>query len=224
MKFKNTFTNYLIFINALVFLLMFLIGGSNVFGDVRWLLVFGAHFGPLMIEEGQWFRLVTSMFIHGGMMHIFFNMYILYIFGNLAEKVYGSYKFLTIYVSTGIIASLATLIVNPATISVGASGAIFGLIGLLFGTGFRKDTPSLLKSITGTTLLPMILINVFLGFTVPSINNAAHLGGLFSGFAFGLLTPVLKHYSRYSLWKFSYAASLIILVGSFASLLAFILL
>ncbi|NBG86949.1 rhomboid family intramembrane serine protease [Isachenkonia alkalipeptolytica] len=224
MKFKNTFTNYLIFINALVFLLMFLIGGMNVFGDIRWLLVFGAHFGPLMIEEGQWFRLVTSMFIHGGLMHIFFNMYILYIFGNLAEKVYGSYKFLTIYVSTGIIAGITTLIVNPETISVGASGAIFGLIGLLFGTGFRKDTPSLLKSITGTTLLPMILINVFLGFTVPSINNAAHLGGLFSGFAFGLLTPVLKHYSRYSIWKLSYGASLLVLVGSFASLLAFILL
>ncbi len=224
MKFKNTYTNYLIFINGLVFLLMFLIGGANVFGDVRWLLVFGAHFGPLMIEEGQWFRLVTSMFIHGGMMHIFFNMYILYIFGNLAEKVYGFYKFLTIYVSTGIIAGITTLVVNPETISVGASGAIFGLIGLLFGTGFRKDTPSLLKSITGPTLLPMILINVFLGFTVPSINNAAHLGGLFSGFAFGLLTPVLKHYSRYSIWKLSYGASLLVLVGSFVSLLAFILL
>lgn len=223
MKFKNSFTNLLILINVLVFLLMFTIGGSGVFTDIRWLLVFGAHFGPLMIEEGQWFRLITSMFIHGGLMHIFFNMYVLYIFGNLAEKVYGSYKFLTIYVSTGIIAGLATLIVNPVTISVGASGAIFGLIGLLFGTGFRKDTPSLLKSITGTTLLPMILINVFLGFTVPSINNAAHLGGLFSGFAFGLLTPVLKHYSRYSLWKFSYATSLFILIGSFASLLAFII-
>jgi len=224
MKFKNTFANYLILINIIVFLLMFLIGGMNVFSDIRWLLVFGAHYGPLMIEEGQWFRLITSMFIHGGLMHIFFNMYILYIFGNLAEKVYGSYKFLTIYVSTGIIAGITTLVVNPETISVGASGAIFGLIGLLFGTGFRKDTPSLLKSITGTTLLPMILINVFLGFTVPSINNAAHLGGLFSGFAFGLLTPVLKHYSRYSIWKFSYTASVIVLIGSFASLLAFILL
>lgn len=224
MKFKNSITNYLIFINVLVFLSMFLIGGMNVFNSVQWLLVFGAHFGPLMIEEGQWFRLITSMFIHGGIMHIFFNMYVLYIFGNLAEKVYGSYKFLTIYVSTGIVAGLTTLVVNPETISVGASGAIFGLIGLLFGTGFRKDTPTLLKSITGTTLLPMILINVFLGFTVPAINNAAHLGGLFSGFAFGLMTPAFKHYNRFSSWKLSFFASLFILISSFGSLLAFLFL
>ncbi len=218
MKKKRTITNGIILINAFIFLAMFLIGGSGVFRNPVMLLAFGAHFGPLIIE-GEWFRLVTSMFIHGGIMHIFFNMYILYIFGNLAEKVYGSYKFLTIYMATGIFASLATLIVNPATLSVGASGAIFGLIGLLFGTGFRKDTPGLLKSITGSTLLPMILINVFLGFTVPSINNAAHLGGLFSGMIFGISTPVLRSYTRHSIWKITFLGSLFIFFSSFASLL-----
>lgn len=223
MNFQKTLTNYLILINIIIFVLMFVFGGFNAFSNPRILLNFGAQFG-LLVQQGEWFRLITSMFVHGGFMHIFFNMYVLYLFGNLVEKVYGPYKFLSIYIITGFFASFATQLFSPNVLSVGASGAIFGLVGLLFGAGFRDDTPNLLKSMTGTALLPMILINVFLGFTVPSINNIAHIGGLAAGFTFGWLTPVIATKKQWKIWKMLYYGSLGIVLVSFLLLIIFLFL
>ncbi len=220
MKFQKTLTNYLILINGVIFVLMFLFGGFNAFNNARILVSFGAQWGPL-INNGQWFRLITSMFVHGGIMHIFFNMYVLYIFGNLVERVYGPYKFFSIYIITGFVASLATYVFSPMSISVGASGAIFGMVGLLFGAGFREDTPNMLRSMTGKALLPMILINVFLGFTVPQINNIAHIGGLAAGFTFGWLTPVIMTKKAWDIWKVIYYVCLAVSAISFVLLLIF---
>lgn len=217
---QKTMTNYLIGINVLIFILMFLFGGFNAFNNPQILLVFGAQYGPF-VASGQWVRLITSMFVHGGFFHILLNMFALFYFGNVVEKVYGPYKYFSVYMISGIVGNFLTQLIVPNTFSVGASGAIFGLIGLLFGAGFREDTPKMLRGMTGTALLPIILINVIFGFTSPSINNFAHLGGLAAGFTFGWLTSVRFSTSSWKLWKYIYYLLIGIGIASFAALIIF---
>lgn len=217
---QKTMTNYLIGINVLIFILMFLFGGFNAFNNPQILLVFGAQYGPF-VASGQWVRLITSMFVHGGFFHILLNMFALFYFGNVVEKVYGPYKYFSVYMISGIVGNFLTQLIVPNTFSVGASGAIFGLIGLLFGAGFREDTPKMLRGMTGTALLPIILINVIFGFTSPSINNFAHLGGLAAGFTFGWLTPIRFSTSSWKLWKYIYYLLIGIGIASFAALIIF---
>jgi len=142
------------------------------------------------------------MFMHGGFLHLAFNMYALYILGSNAEALYGTYKFLSFYLLSGIVGNIATQIFYYDSLSVGASGAIFGLVGALFGAGFRKDTPFYVKPLTGTALLPMIILNIVLGFMPGSgINNAAHIGGLVTGMILGRALPVYTSYKAERVWK-----------------------
>ncbi|WP_276318650.1 rhomboid family intramembrane serine protease [Marinitoga lauensis] len=128
--------------NIIIFALMFVFGGGfHAFSNVYTLIFAGAQYGKLITISHQYFRFITSMFVHGGFLHIFFNMYALYYIGNIVERVYGPYKFITIYLASGIGGAALTQLFMPEAFSVGASGAIFGLIGLLFGAGFRDDTP-----------------------------------------------------------------------------------
>ncbi|PNR96968.1 rhomboid family intramembrane serine protease [Petrotoga sp. 9PWA.NaAc.5.4] len=218
---RRNLTSILIIINVIIFLLMFLIGGLRAFSDPRLYILFGAQIGNL-IKMGEWFRLVTSMFVHGGLFHIFFNMIALFYVGNLVERAYGPERFITIYMFSGIFGNILTHMFMPTAISVGASGAIFGLIGLLFGAGFRHDTPTILRPVTGTALLPIILINVIWGFLPgANINNFAHLGGLAMGFTFGWLTPIRYTKRSYNIWRILYYITLGILVASFILLLVF---
>jgi len=167
-------------------------------GNVQTLLKSGASLG-IYVQQGQIYRLVSSLFLHAGLIHLIFNSYALYMFGTIVESIFGSRRFTVIYLAAGLVGALLTQFFYPGVVSVGASGAIFGLIGLLFALGLRKDTPRRLTPVTGTALLPMIIINLLLGFTVPGINNLAHIGGLATGFLFGLvLTPfkiVMKQWS-----------------------------
>ncbi|SHE44657.1 Rhomboid family protein [Marinitoga hydrogenitolerans DSM 16785] len=209
-------------LNIVVFVLMFVFGGGfRAFSNVYTLIFAGAQYGKLIIISHQYFRFITAMFVHGGFLHLFFNMYALYYIGNIVERVYGPHKFITIYLASGIGGSLLTQIFIPDSFSVGASGAIFGLIGLLFGAGFREDTPPMLKPVTGTALLPVIIINLFLGFTSPGINNFAHIGGLVTGFTFGWLTSVSDTYTSYKYWKILAYVSLALILISFIWLLIF---
>ncbi len=217
---RKTITNYLIGINALIFIMMFIFGGFSAFNNPRILLIFGAQYGPL-VAEGQWIRLITSMFVHGGFFHILLNMFALFYFGNVVEKVYGPYKYFSVFMISGIVGNILTHLIIPGSFSVGASGAIFGLVGLLFGAGFRNDTPRILQGMTGTALLPIILINVIFGFTAQSINNFAHLGGLAAGFTFGWLTPIRFSTSSWKLWKYIYYLLIGVGAASFIALIIF---
>ncbi len=180
----------ILLLNFIFYILTVVIGGGNLWngGNNSSLLYFGAQLGTL-VSNGQPYRMVTSMFLHGGMLHILFNSYALYYFGMITETIYSSSKMFFIYMVSGITGNILTQIFYPNVISVGASGAIFGLVGLLFSAGLRKDTPVHLSRVTGTALLPMIAINLFLGFTFPGINNMAHIGGIAAGFLLGFLIP-----------------------------------
>lgn len=178
----------ILILNAVMYLLTVMLGSGNIWngGTTGTLIQFGAQYGPL-VSSGEWYRLITANFLHGGLMHIFFNSYALFYFGIVVEKIYSSQKFIFIYLTSGIVGNLLTQLFYTNVPSVGASGAIFGLVGLMFAAGINGNMRGRLSGFSGTALLPMILINLFLGFTVPGINNLAHIGGLGTGFLLGFL-------------------------------------
>jgi len=182
---------FLILLNLVFFLTTLLSGGFSI----NILLRLGAKYGPLIVS-GEWQRLLLCMFLHGSIWHLFFNMYALYNLGRLAEGVYGAKKFFIIYIITGMGGSLLSLVMNYANVSVGASGAIFGLAGALFASGLKYRNTSLNRM--AINLLPFILINLLFGFVTPVVDNGAHIGGLISGMLLGYLVSPGESWSS---WK-----------------------
>jgi len=172
---KPTVTLALIFINVLIFALMYIFGNGST--DALTLIKFGASHRDL-IRAGEYYRLITSSFLHIGLMHLAFNNYALYIIGPQLESFYGKIKFLIIYLFSAIISTLLSMLFFGG-VSAGASGSIFGLLGALlyFGYHYRIYLGTVIKS----QIIPLILINLLIGFTLPGINNAAHIGGLIGG-------------------------------------------
>lgn len=177
-------TNILIAINLLVFLISAWIS-KNIFDiDIYTLIIMGAKVNSL-IDKGQVWRLITCAFLHGGLIHIFFNMYALKILGPEIEYVYGKIKYLVIYLLSAIAASIFSYIFGPQSVSVGASGAIFGLFGamLIFGIKHRKQMGKAYMM----NILQVIFVNVIIGISSSNIDNAAHFGGLIVGALIALL-------------------------------------
>jgi rhomboid protease GluP len=172
---KPIITVSLIIINVIVFILMYILGKGSQ--DAFTLIKFGA-FQKDLILGGEYYRLITSAFLHIGIFHLLFNCYALYIIGRQLESFLGKIKFLIIYLVSALCGSLMSMIF-PISISAGASGAIFGLLGslLYFGYNYRVYLGTVLKS----QIIPLILINLIFGFMVSGINNAAHIGGLIGG-------------------------------------------
>lgn len=161
-------------INIVVFILMTLAGGSE---EQRVLIAFGAKVNSL-IQAGEIWRFLTSIFIHIGYLHLIFNLYALWSLGPFSEERFGHWRFLLIYILSGLGGSIASYIFSSA-LSAGASGAIFGLLGALLIYSLKR--PSLWKSGFGMNLVIVILINFGFGLTQPGIDNFAHLGGLLIG-------------------------------------------
>ncbi|MYE87728.1 rhomboid family intramembrane serine protease [Candidatus Poribacteria bacterium] len=172
--------------------------------DLGPLIQFGAYSYHLIVEDGEYWRLLTSTFLHAHALHLLLNMGILFLLGSLLEGVYGRSRFLFFYLISAIISSVASLPFVQNALGVGASGAVFGLIGVAVALGIRyKDRlPRRLGRILGLRLLPFIAIDILLGFFIfpyfnYNVNNAAHLGGLFTGFVGGMvLTPEIFSYRR----------------------------
>ena len=166
------------------------------------LIQFGAYSYHLIVEDGEYWRLLTSTFLHAHALHLLLNMGILFLLGSLLEGVYGRSRFLFLYLISAIVSSLASLLFVQNALGVGASGAVFGLIGVAIALGLRyKDRlPQRLGRIIGLRLLPFIGIDLLLGFFVLphfnyNVNNAAHISGLLTGFIGGIvLTPELFSY------------------------------
>ena len=157
---------------------------------------FGANHGPDTLA-GQWWRLFTYMFLHGGPMHIFFNMWCLWDLGRLCESLYGRWTYGAIYLITGVAGGLASVAWNPGVWSVGASGAIFGLAGALVASFYLGEfsLPRIAIRATLRSLLFFVGFNILLGagFNIfgGGIDNACHIGGLVSGLALGALIAKL---------------------------------
>jgi rhomboid protease GluP len=168
---------------ACVFLLEMLFGGST---SLDTLVLLGAQVNSL-IAAGQYWRLLSAMFLHIGVAHIAFNGYALYILGREVEGTYGSVRFTAIYFLSGLVGGVTYYVVGPPiTVSAGASGAIFGLFGA--EVAYFLINRSLFGSIGRRRLInlaTLLVINLVLSFTVPNINFVVHLGGLAAGLALG---------------------------------------
>jgi rhomboid protease GluP len=175
---KVIITNIIIALCIIVFAATVLYGGNILGINSLILYLFGANYKDAVVN-GQIYRLITSAFLHVSIFHLIFNIYALFVIGNQLESYIGKFKFLIIYLVSAICGSLMSCIFNQS-ISVGASGAIFGLLGslLYFGYHFRIYLESVLK----TQIIPLIILNLLIGFLDSSIDNAAHIGGLIGGY------------------------------------------
>mgnify|MGYP004445017211 FL=1 len=182
---KPTATYSLILICILIFILMYILGNGSE--DTYTLLKFGANLDALT-KNGQYYRLFTSMFLHIGIIHLLCNMYSLYIIGREVEIVFTKKKYLIIYLLSGIAGSILSLAFNHNTVCAGASGAIFGLLGALLYFGYYYR--AYLGASVTRSILPVVIINLIIGFASTGIDNAAHIGGLVGGILIAMAVGV----------------------------------
>jgi membrane associated rhomboid family serine protease len=175
---RGRFTWGIIAITVAVFLLDAVFGGK--------LLVLGAKSPGLW--SGEYYRLITATFLHGGFIHLLLNMYALYIFGNLVEQLAGGWRFLAIYLFAGAAGYVASLMAQPLALAVGASASIFGLMGYTLHYRLRRLPRQFMP--IDTAFLQILGINLLLGLLVPRIDQSAHLGGLLGGMLMGSIVGI----------------------------------
>jgi rhomboid protease GluP len=236
------FTIVFLVLNFFIFLLMWQISGMAT--SVLWtgfpepvLLAFGAKTNYLIGYDHEYWRLVTPVFIHVNLPHVVINMYSLWVIGPWVEKLYGSAKFAVFWVVTGVAGVLASYLTvipgsHPGVVtsflikshddpSAGASGALFGLVGVLFvfGLKYRRELPEGFKRAFGTGMLPVILLNLGIGFVGRGfIDNAAHMGGLLSGAALAAVVSYKRPGQSAGVtiaWRVGQVLALLVVVVSF---------
>lgn len=199
-KFNEVFSPKLIIISniiSLVCIILYIItcitSKSILEIDINTLAKYGAN-NILLVKSGEFWRIITSSFLHVGVIHLLVNLYSLRIIGPSVETLIGKSKFIFVYLISAISGSLMSLIFNAENIiSVGASGAIFGLMGSLiyFGYHYRLYLNGVIK----TRILPVVLMNLAIGFVATGIDNAAHIGGLIGGYL-ALMAVGVKNKSK----------------------------
>lgn len=178
---KKIIMTKLILLICVVMYIILGINSNNFFNiGINALVNFGGN-NLLIVQSGEVWRLISAAFLHVSLIHLLVNMYSLVIIGTQVETFIGKFKFLFVYLISAICGNLLSLIFNEANIvSVGASGAIFGLMGALlyFGYHYRLYLSEAIK----TQIIPVIVLNLLLGFMVNGVDNAAHIGGLIGGY------------------------------------------
>jgi len=173
----------------------------------------GATYGWYIASRGEWWRVITGMFLHGGFTHIALNMFSLYIVGKVAEDLFGRGEYLLLYFASGIAGASVSVMMHPEGLSVGASGAIFGIFGAVAGyviahrhrLGDRFG--AILREFGG-----VLVLNLVLGFSIPGIDMSAHIGGLVIGFIGGYLARFPRGVMVWSIATALIAIGYIILV------------
>jgi len=219
------YTTMLLSVNVFLFGLMLLttirgsggeFGRNLLFGsiDVLTLVRFGAKYG-FLISEGEWWRFVTPVFLHANLLHLGFNSWVLFDLGPAVEGLYGPRKFLVLYVATGVASFVLSFLVSPGVPSVGASGAIFGLIGVMIAYGYRNRRGA--GEAVRTMFVRWAVYMLAFGLLMPGIDNAAHIGGLVAGIGFGALVSDLPEVTQggIRLWKILRAAAILLVLFGF---------
>jgi rhomboid protease GluP len=195
-------------------------GNANAFMglDGRTLILFGAKNAYFVFLQGEWWRLVTAGFLHGGMFHILMNSWVLFDLGTTVEQFYGTRRMLVVYFVSTITGFFASCFWSAGT-SVGASAALFGLIGAMIALGVGNRT-ALGSAIKGMYVRWAIYGLIF-GLLFPMIDNAAHLGGLAGGFVIGYVagTPKLVEDGREQFWKWAAWAAVALTIFAFVRML-----
>lgn len=208
MKYKITYA--LIALNVIMYVITALMSHNLMDMDMNVLLDMGALYGPDVIQKNEWWRLITAMFLHAGMMHLVMNMFSLYYVGQGVEQYFDTKAYLSIYLFSGIIGGIVSLYVHPNSVGVGASGAIFGIFGALAGffmanrDKIEDHSKAFMKNFAS-----ILGINLVLGFAISSIDVSAHVGGLIAGFIGGYV--ISKNSSL--VWVYSVAMLIISFMG-----------
>lgn len=186
-------TNWVIALNAVAFVVMGFFGAGWVGVENMTPYILFAANNAAATTDGEWWRLITSMFVHYGVIHLLLNMWALFQAGHLVEKLFGRRLFALGYLGSGLIAGFVSMCWHGDTVwSAGASGAVFGVYGMLLGYLLREKRqlpPGVFQQLMRDTV-PFALYNIVFGLVQPRIDNAAHVGGLIGGFLFGALCVV----------------------------------
>ena len=186
LRYKLTYT--LIILNCIVYLFSAMESQAFVNMDLQVLVDMGALYGPLTVLRDEWWRLGTAMFLHGGMTHLLMNMFSLYLIGRGAEMYFDTKSYLSIYIFSGLIGGLISLYVHPASVGVGASGATFGVFGVLAGFFLvHKEQIAAQSKAFMKDFGIIIVINLVIGLSIESVDVSAHIGGLVTGFIGGFM-------------------------------------
>ena len=190
-KYIDTYKTYavtitLVAINTLLFLILYIIGNPE---SALFMLGVGAMFPRAITQDHEYYRLFTSMFLHFDFGHLLNNMLLLSVLGKELEPLKGKVRLIIVYVVSGVGGILVSLWINlrnqQQVVSGGASGAIFGIMGMLLGTLIKK--PHALSHISKGGVIFMVVLSLYLGFNSTGVDNAAHVGGLIVGFLLGLI-------------------------------------
>lgn len=188
---KEPATAFLILVNVLVFVAVEFTGGSQ---NTQNMLKWGAAYTPMILEQGQVYRMFTSIFLHFGMSHLANNMLVLFVLGGRLERVTGKIKFLLIYFAGGIGGNILSLYLDTKNmefaVSAGASGAIFAVMGAMIYAIIRQK--GRIEDLSARQIIIMAAFSLYFGFTSSGVDNAAHVGGLICGF----LAAVLLYHPR----------------------------
>lgn len=183
---KITCNNILIGINVIVFLGMSMFGMTE---DAGFMLSHGAMYAPYVVEGHEYYRLFTCIFMHFGFSHLLNNMLVQFVVGSYLEEELGKVKYLILYIGSGVCANILSLAYDMHTgdyaVSAGASGAVFGVIGAMFYIVIRNH--GRVGNLTSKSMLLMIVLSLYLGFTSTGVDNFAHIGGLIAGFIMAVL-------------------------------------
>ena len=175
---KPIITFSILIINLILFALMYIFGAGSENSET--LIKFGANYIPFT-KAGEYYRLITCAFLHIGFIHLLLNMYSLYVVGTQIEYFYGKVKYIFIYLFSAIMGSLFTVVLSSSnTLAAGASGAIFGLLGALLYFGYHYR--GYIGNVIIKQVIPIVLLNLYIGYVTPGIGNAAHIGGLIGGY------------------------------------------
>ena len=190
---KSTATLSLLAANVMLFVAVALAGGGWIIPNVSMGILVGSNLGTLT-AHGEWWRLVTALFVHFGILHLVFNMWALAAFGGLAERLLGIANFLFIYFVSGVAANLASIALTPAIDTAGASGAIFGILGALLAAFWRNKGTLPFSMVRSEAATALVFAGFALlgGFVYKGVDNAAHLGGLVTGLLLGVSMPRSK--------------------------------
>jgi rhomboid protease GluP len=179
---KSPVTISLITINTLMFLVTIFTGGFTIIN----LVDLGGLVPAYISERDEYYRLILPMFLHGGFFHFFMNSYFLFYIGSFVEKILGSHKYLFIYLLSGIGSNvLIWLLGDPLTVTIGASGALFGIMGLLLVLTYTK--PEWFPYHTVRNIRSLTIINLVFTFLIPNISIYGHLGGFITGIIFAFI-------------------------------------
>jgi len=209
-------TSVLIALNVVVYIAMVAKGVSPASPTTAQLLRWGADFGPLTLAGQPW-RLLASCFIHAGLLHLLFNMWCLWSLGLFAERFLGRGTYVLAYLVAGLAGAVASVWWHPLVVGVGASGAIFGLAGImvtLLRSGQLSLPAEFLKQ-HSKSILAFIGYNLFFGFISPHIDNSAHLGGLVTGLMLGAVLPVAGRPEGHARRVLVFGTSAVLLFGAF---------